>query len=74
MDAVTTLDWRKGAIVSEQLDGATALLAQDPLPADAFEQLDALDRAAPADETEQFGDLWEAFYAAGGIDPPQEES
>ena len=60
--------------MSDQLDQAMDLLGQDPLPADAFARLDALDRAAPADEAEQFGDLWEAFYAAGGIDPPLEET
>lgn len=60
--------------MSKQLDQALALLGQIPLPADAYAQLDALDRAAPADETDKFGDLWEAFYAAGGVDPPLEES
>ena len=60
--------------MSKQLDDATILLGQDPLPTDAYAQLDALDRAGPVDEAEQFGDLWEAFYVAGGIDPPLEES
>ena len=60
--------------MSKQLDEAMALLGQAPLPADAFDQLDALDRASPVDEAEQFGDLWEAFYVAGGVDPPLEES
>lgn len=51
------------------LDRAFALLAQLPLPADAFARLLALDAAASADEGEYFGDMWEAFYAAGGRDP-----
>lgn len=55
--------------MSTQLDQALDLLKQQPLPADAYARLDALDKAAPADEHDKFGDLWEAFYAAGGQDP-----
>ena len=58
--------------MSQQLDDTMALLGQDPLPADAFDQNDALDRAAPADEADKFGDLKEAFYAAGGVDRDEE--
>lgn len=55
--------------MSKQLDQALALIGQDPLPADAYAQLEALDNAAPESEQGMFGDLWEAFYAAGGQDP-----
>lgn len=51
------------------LDQAFALIGQLPLPADAFARLMALDTAATPEEAEYFGDMWEAFYAAGGRDP-----
>lgn len=54
---------------SEQLLAAMALLQQEPLPADAAERLAALEELAGPGEADQFGDLWEAFYAAGGVDP-----
>ena len=58
---------------SEHLAAAMALLDQQPLPGDAFEQLARLEAAAGPTEQEQFGDLWEAFYAAGGSDPAETE-
>ncbi len=47
---------------------ALAILAQETLPADAEARLAALERKIREDEAERFGDLWEAFYAAGGRD------
>lgn len=54
---------------SDQLLAAMALLDQQPLPADAAERLARLEALAGPGEADEFGDLWEAFYAAGGTDP-----
>jgi hypothetical protein len=58
--------------MSKALDDAMTLLGEEPLPADAFERLTALEAQADPGEAEYFGDLWEAFYAAGGEDPVDE--
>ena len=60
--------------MSESLKQAMALLGMDPLPADTYQRLAALEQAAPAEELDFFGDLWEAYYAAGGEDPPEDEA
>lgn len=54
---------------SEHLTAAMALLDQRPLPENAAQQLEQLERMAGPAEADEFGDLWEAFYAAGGVDP-----
>jgi len=51
---------------SPAFEAAMAVLGQDPLPADAAKQLAALEGEVRPDERERFGDLWEAYYAAGG--------
>lgn len=53
---------------SDQLLAAMALLDQQPLPPDAAQRLAQLEELAGPGEAEAFGDLWEAFYAAGGTD------
>jgi hypothetical protein len=53
----------------ETIDKAMAILAEEPLPADAFQRIEALERAATADERPLFADIWEGYYAAGGEDP-----
>jgi hypothetical protein len=47
--------------MSPQLEQALALLQQDPLPDDAEQQLEALEKDAPESEGEMFGDLWSAL-------------
>ncbi len=47
------------------------LLGTDPLPADAYQQLVAIEAEATELERERFGDLWEAFIAAGGVEPQE---
>lgn len=54
------------------LDKALELLGSEPLPADAYQRLAAIEAEATAQERERFGDLWEAFYAAGGVDPDED--
>lgn len=51
---------------SEAFQQALNLLDQEPLPADTESRLADLERRIRPDEAELFGDLWEAFYAAGG--------
>lgn len=48
---------------SPALRDALALLGQDPLPDDVEARLEALERQAPPEEADQFGDLWEALMA-----------
>jgi len=48
----------------EIIFAAQDVLAQHPLPADARARLDALEAQAPDDP--RWGDLWEAYMAAGG--------
>ena len=50
---------------SPALRDAIALLGQDPLPEDVEARLEILERQAPPEEADQFGDLWEALQAAG---------
>ncbi|MAK91790.1 MAG: hypothetical protein CMI13_11210 [Oleibacter sp.] len=50
---------------SKQLQDAMQLLKQDPLPADAEDQLLALEEKAPKEEARMFADLWSALMAAG---------
>lgn len=54
---------------ADVVDQALALLGQDPLPADAFQQLAALEQRATPEQRPLFEQLWEGFYAAGGVDP-----
>lgn len=55
--------------MDDVIQQAQDLLAQDPLPSDAFAQLAALEARATDDEKPLFDNLWEGYYAAGGIDP-----
>ena len=59
---------------SDPLKAAQALLGQQPLPADAAEQLEALGQQILPEEVQMFGDLWSAYYAAGGdLEPVNDE-
>ena len=51
---------------SPQLLAAMNLLGQQPLPANAEAILASLESLAPPAESERWGDIWEAFTAAGG--------
>lgn len=52
------------------IERAQAVLALDPLPEDAAEQLAAIDAQIGTDAGRgRMGDLWEALIAAGGADP-----
>lgn len=53
------------------IDKAMEMLRKDPLPDDAYDQMVTLEAEATEQEAEAFGDLWEAFYAAGGVDPEE---
>ncbi len=57
---------------STAFNEAKALLGQIPLPTDAEARLAALESQIRPEEADKFGDLWEAFYAAGGVDTLQE--
>lgn len=48
-------------------DAAFAILAQDPLPPDAQARLMELEKQVAPDALPYFGDVWEAFHAAGGV-------
>lgn len=54
--------------LSDAFQAALAILAQDPLPSDAGQQLAALEAEIEPEEADMFGALWEAYYAAGGQD------
>jgi len=54
--------------LSPQIQEAMTILGQDPLPSDARQRLEQLEKQAPADQRGLFDQLWEAFYAAGGTD------
>ena len=45
---------------------AQAIVAVQPLPANAYERLAALEKEIRPDEVDRFGDLWEAYMAGGG--------
>ena len=51
--------------MSQAFDQALQLLREDPLPSDAFARMEALEQAIDPAESDRFGDLWEALYAAG---------
>lgn len=52
---------------SPAFQAAIELLRQDPLPPDAEARLVELESQIEPDEQAYFGDLWEAFLAAGGM-------
>ena len=49
---------------SDPFKAAQALLGQQPLPADAAEQLEALEQQILPEEAQMFGFIWSAYYAA----------
>lgn len=51
---------------SAALQAAMAILGQEPLPADAEQQLADLEASAPAAERDLFADIWEGFMVASG--------
>lgn len=61
--------------ISEAFRATFELLGEKPLPKDAYERLCILERQIDPSEADRFGDLWEAFLAAGGREPgfPEEE-
>jgi len=52
---------------SPAFDAAWAILADGPLPVDAEQQLVELETQVTPEEMEYFGDVWEAYYAKGGL-------
>lgn len=52
---------------SPAFQAAVELIGQEPLPADAEARLAELETQIEPAEQEYFGDLWEAFLAAGGV-------
>lgn len=48
-------------------DAAFAILALDPLPADAESRLLEIEKGLSEADREYFGDVWESFHVVGGI-------
>lgn len=48
-------------------DAAFAILAQEPLPADAEARLRDIERGLSESDRDYFGDVWESFHVVGGI-------
>jgi len=59
---------------SKPFQAAWDLLKEEPLSPDAAERLEELSKHVTAEEAKRFGDLWSAYYAAGGkLEPADEE-
>ena len=54
---------------NEYVKRAMALLDRRPLSPETADLLARLEQLAGPGQAERFGDLWEAFYAAGGKEP-----
>jgi len=48
-------------------DEAFAILREEPLPADSQARLMELERRLSGKDLDYFGDVWEAWHAAGGM-------
>lgn len=53
-------------VTNSLLRQAREIIRANPIPADARQQLEKLERQATGEEREYFADIWEAFVAAGG--------
>lgn len=52
--------------LSRAMEEAMQLLGQDPLPDDAEQRLEELEKQVPEEERELFADIWEGFVVASG--------
>lgn len=54
---------------NDVIDQAQEILAQTPLPPDAYQRLEALEKLADDRQRIMFRDIWEGYHVAGGTDP-----